>query len=306
MKLDGVIFTSEEHSLNSNTTFIRSLSRTHSLVDFQPDSLLHGHDFIEIAFVVDGTAVHQMTSKDENVYSKTVSEGDVLFITPGDFHTFIFGKDEYLVLENVIINPVALYNSYFSAFYEREKEGFFFKQRNMPISSRASQQLKLTSKELKRVLKIAQKMRAPEVTESINSAKLIELILLELLYELDNIFNSSTDTVAVGRDAGIHKAILYIQNNYTNKITVEDVAKVACCSRRQVERMYKYYTGETIVNSINRLRISRACFLLINSDMKITSIALDIGIDNISYFNKIFKSRIGVTPREYRRNAKKK
>lgn len=300
------VFTSEDHHLNSNTSFIRSVRRKHDLMDFQMDAALHGHDFIEIAFVVEGTAIHQLTSKDKSIYSKSLSKGDVLFINPGDLHTYIFEPGEYMILENVIINPVALSNSYFSVYYANETNGFFYQQRHLLLSSRANRHYKLSDEELSEVLAITGEMRSPKIVQSPHYSKLVELKMLELCYKLDEFFDTDKEDNAVPKHAGIHEAILFIQNNYTNKITVEDVSKAACCSRRQVERMYKYYTGETIVHSINRLKIGRACFLLINSDMKITAIALEVGIDNISYFNKIFKARMGVTPKEFRQNAANK
>ena len=300
------VFTSDEHNLNSNTSFIRSIRRTHNLVDFQMDAALHGHDFIEIAFVIEGTAIHQLTSKDKIIYSKSLSKGDVLFINPGDLHTYIFEPGEYMILENVIINPVALSNSYFSVYYTNETNSFFYQQRHLLLSSRVNQHYKLSDQELSQILEITEEMRNPQIVQSRYYSKLVELKMLELCYKLDEFLNANKEENAVSKDAGIHEAILFIQNNYTNKITIEDVSKVACCSRRQVERMYKYFTGETIINSINRLRIGRACFLLVNSNMNITAIALEVGIDNISYFNKIFKARMGVTPKEFRQNARNK
>ena len=303
---DNVIFSSDDHLLNSSTTFIRSLRRTHSLEDFYTDCKLHGHEFIELAIVVGGSAVHQMTTKDERIYSKVIGTGDVLFINPGDFHTFIFGKNESVEVENVIIDPIAFSGPYLSLFKEEEPENFFFKQRESSISARVSQPLKLSESEMNRVLSLVRKMRSPEIMDSPKAIRVIETLFITLLYELDDIFSGDSGKMADGKGGSMHKALLFIQNNYTERITVDDVAKIACCSRRQTERLYKYHTGETIRASINRLRISRACFLLTNTNMKMTAISLDVGIDNVSYFNKLFKQHMGISPSEFRRSQNKK
>ena len=59
-------------------------------------------------------------------------------------------------------------------------------------------------------------------------------------------------------------------------------------------------TGKTLVSYMNELKIRRATELLINSNDSIFDISFAVGYQNCSYFNKQFKTIIGMTPGEYR------
>ena len=59
-----------------------------------------------------------------------------------------------------------------------------------------------------------------------------------------------------------------------------------------------------IVDYINEYRLNIATNLLETTDMSIREIAVKVGVNNISYFNKIFKKKFNLTPKEYRKNLK--
>ena len=61
-------------------------------------------------------------------------------------------------------------------------------------------------------------------------------------------------------------------------------------------------TGKTPVDFINTHRIEEATLLLSSTDLNITDISLKVGIDNFSYFNKLFRHYKNCTPSEYRKN----
>ena len=62
--------------------------------------------------------------------------------------------------------------------------------------------------------------------------------------------------------------------------------------------------GMTCVDYINEYRLKIATNLLETTDMSIMEIAVKVGVNNISYFNKIFKKKFNLTPKEYRKNLK--
>ncbi|MBQ8356583.1 MAG: helix-turn-helix transcriptional regulator [Clostridia bacterium] len=93
----------------------------------------------------------------------------------------------------------------------------------------------------------------------------------------------------------------WIEENYTEKITLEQMAAVAGTNGKYLCRFFKAYTGNSPIDYINRLRVERACLYMAQGNRNITEAALDSGFNDISYFCKIFKRYKGVTPREYRR-----
>jgi AraC-like DNA-binding protein len=63
---------------------------------------------------------------------------------------------------------------------------------------------------------------------------------------------------------------------------------------------FKRKTGKTVITYINEYRIAQACKMLISTDKNIGEIAFECGFNNISNFNRTFKSIIGKTPGTYR------
>ncbi len=58
-------------------------------------------------------------------------------------------------------------------------------------------------------------------------------------------------------------------------------------------------TGQSPVEFINTIRLKRAAVLLRNNAGNVTTVALEVGFSNPSYFARIFKKQFGIAPREY-------
>lgn len=91
----------------------------------------------------------------------------------------------------------------------------------------------------------------------------------------------------------------YIEENYRDgslgelaELLHQDIAR----SSREIKRK----TGRNFTDLIQTRRLSQACFLLKNTDMKVIDIALQVGYDNISYFHRIFRQVYGMSPRTFR------
>ena len=92
----------------------------------------------------------------------------------------------------------------------------------------------------------------------------------------------------------------YVENNYPEKITIADIAEVAGFSESHFMRYFKETMGTSFIDYLKDYRLTMAARLLQSSDNAIIDIASDVGFDNISYFNRAFKAKYGVSPRNYR------
>lgn len=93
----------------------------------------------------------------------------------------------------------------------------------------------------------------------------------------------------------------YIDNNYLNEINIEDIAKSVHMSSSNLSHQFKKKIGFSPIQYIIHRRIGRAQSLLISTNKNITEISLAIGYDNVSYFNKLFKKIVGISPNNYRK-----
>jgi two-component system response regulator YesN len=99
----------------------------------------------------------------------------------------------------------------------------------------------------------------------------------------------------------ISKALKYVQENFTQSISLGDVAGHAGVSKSYLSRVFPEYTGEHFSNYLQRLRIERAKELLRYTDDCIYEIAAKIGFWNSRYFSTVFHDMTGMTPADYRR-----
>lgn len=100
---------------------------------------------------------------------------------------------------------------------------------------------------------------------------------------------------------GISKAVDHIQANYSRKIGINELAKCACLSPRQVERRFKVAFGIGPHEFLVRTRILAACRALRETDDSLIEVALACGFCDESAFVRQFHKRVGVTPGIFRR-----
>jgi AraC-like DNA-binding protein len=104
----------------------------------------------------------------------------------------------------------------------------------------------------------------------------------------------------------IDKVCTFINQNYKNRLNLEDAARIANMSITAFSRFFKKSTGKTFVQYVNELRIGRACKLLIESQLSIAEICYEVGFNNLSNFNRRFFERHQMSPRQYRQEFTKK
>ncbi len=100
------------------------------------------------------------------------------------------------------------------------------------------------------------------------------------------------------------KVTAYIQQNYQQPITLDELAKVACMSKNSLLRAFNRYYRDTPIAYLIDLRIRKASALLKLHDYSITEIAYIVGFSESSYFTRQFYRVHGMSPRQYRARTK--
>lgn len=127
--------------------------------------------------------------------------------------------------------------------------------------------------------------------------KLIELLITVMR---DRNFPISIRGLKPMPTTRMQDVILYLQREFVNQVTVDDVLEFVPFSRSHFHALFKEETGETFVSYLSSLRCARAAELLSTTDQPIVEIALESGFNNLSHFYHVFKRRYGVPPRRYR------
>ncbi|GAB2570649.1 AraC family transcriptional regulator [Spirosoma areae] len=102
-------------------------------------------------------------------------------------------------------------------------------------------------------------------------------------------------------DEKLTRIMTFISKHAKRQITLDELASEVSMSVPSVCRFFKKRTRKTPIEFINELKISRACSLLMQSGKTISEIAYDSGFNNLSNFNRQFRSVKGVNPQEFRR-----
>ena len=104
--------------------------------------------------------------------------------------------------------------------------------------------------------------------------------------------------------ATFDKMITYIDENYKQKIELEDIAKIGGYNVNYTSQFFKRQMGISFVDYVLRLRLRDATTQLTNTDEAVARIASSCGFSDIKAFNVAFKKHFRMTPTEYRKQVK--
>lgn len=132
-----------------------------------------------------------------------------------------------------------------------------------------------------------------------------ELIIKEklfvILYELIKKISPADSLVQSSRSDIIKNVIDYIQENYSQSVSLQDIADHVHLSREYLCRIFHSVSNITPITYLNQYRIQKSALLLLTTDKSISDIAFSCGFHSSSYFNKLFLRDMGCTPKEYKK-----
>jgi len=104
--------------------------------------------------------------------------------------------------------------------------------------------------------------------------------------------------------AGVRRALDLIEDRYAESITLADAARAASYSRCHFSKVFKEQLGTCFVSYLGRVRIRRAAELLARTEMPVTSVALEVGFNDLSHFERVFRAALNRSPTKYRAESK--
>jgi AraC-like DNA-binding protein len=101
----------------------------------------------------------------------------------------------------------------------------------------------------------------------------------------------------------IEDMLASIMDKLHEEISASQMADRMGMSESQFSRYFKKATGNTFTDFVNRVRINRACQLLMETDQLVVNICYEVGFNNVANFNRRFMDIKGMTPTEFRRQS---
>ncbi|NDW08668.1 AraC family transcriptional regulator [Dysgonomonas sp. 520] len=248
----------------------------------------------------------------------------IYYVTGGEAKTYINGKAYTLTPGNLYLTPPftlhddesdSFFSLYYIHFYEKtyNKESVFDKL-DFPVELNANT---LDSPLIERLLEINPERHlhhidprvydnTPSFSKFIADNYLLPIhIQLEtrgILYQIMAKFMGLAQLKSRYKDIRIDKCLRYIHENTDKNVELSQLTDISCITKDHLIRIFKKETGYTPIKYINIKKIERAQLLLLTTNMSIADVALELSIDNVSYFNRLFKQYTNLAPSQYRNN----
>jgi AraC-like DNA-binding protein/ligand-binding sensor protein len=138
------------------------------------------------------------------------------------------------------------------------------------------------------------------IQDAANAEELVDVLHLAVERMTGQIFSFR----GVRHASALRKAERYILENYTRKLSLQEVADKSGLSAPYFSTVFKEEMGENLSSYLNRLRVDRASALLADTDLSLSDIAGSCGFEDQSWFSKIYKNYTGMSPGKYREHSR--
>ena len=126
------------------------------------------------------------------------------------------------------------------------------------------------------------------------------LVIDTILGKMVNVCRAIRDQKEDQSNSAVKKAMLYIQENYSRDISLDDVSSQVNISPYYFSKIFKEETGENFIEYLTRVRIDKAKELLVDANVSVKEAGIQSGYSDPNYFSRIFKKQMDMTPSEYK------
>ncbi|OIV40058.1 AraC family transcriptional regulator [Flavobacterium johnsoniae] len=255
-----------------------------------------GNNFFELLYVLSGTGVQIIN---ENKLS--FQPGHLFLITPEDSHSLEISSPSAVFI--LRFNNIYIKNSPFSSNSIYKLEYILQHANHMPGCILKKQ----TDKNL--VRPIVEALLHEYNNNHLYNTELVQLLINTLIVLIArNISEFFPQTITKQSDNKSHAMLEYIQNNIyqPENLSVSIMSKEFGISERYLGRYFKNQTNETLQDYISKYRIKLVENRLLYSDFRVGEIAMELGFNDESHLNKIFKKHNGTSPSNFRKTAKQR
>lgn len=270
--------------------------------DYENAPPIHGHEFIELIYIVDGEAEHVFEGE---LYE--INTNDVFIINPGESHTFHINPGKRIEIINCLFLPNLIKNTWLKELGVSESMDYFYIHPFLDKQDRFHHRLNLRGDDAIRALSSLKGMTKEFETKRTGYSTFIRLQLVELLILLSRNYSEKEKAVnSLSKNYERHMLIRrvcgYLERHHDQKIYILTLCELFNISRRHLNRIFKLETGLTVIEMVHKIRIEKAKHLLTYSDEKIISIATMVGYDDPAFFSRLFRRSVGCSPGKYREN----
>lgn len=255
---------------------------------------VHRHSFHEISVVLEGVAT-------------TVVDGRSYEIRAGDVFV-IHGSHEHSIEHPQRLNILNIcYDARLLAINERDfpdAPGFralFHVEPSLRRNGAFNKHLRLNAKQLCKIESLAAEMDMEIQQQNPGYISVARSQLLEIIALLSR-WHAGVNQRDLRDARRIAKALLWLEQNYEEELSITQLCRACSLSRRQFFRVFKACTEQTPAQYQMGIRLRRAKELLLDPTMNITEVAFACGFKDSNHFSRSFKALTGMSPRDHKRS----
>lgn len=251
---------------------------------------LHWHQEVEFIVIKKGEGLIRLDFE-----SHHVNAGDIIIVLPEHLHEITQSEDHKMEYENIIFKKELLCDSS----HDVCSTGYFdpLFHGNLAINCHIVPHITYYDEFLELVNQLDYLSGAhPTAYELAIKGCLFRMFYL-LIANQNKRALSKTELKSLDK---IKFIVKYIEDHYSEEISVADMASLCYFSESHFMKFFKANMGTSFINYVNDYRLTMAAKLLRSTSDNTLTIAEQVGFDNLSYFNRIFKRKYGITPTQMR------
>lgn len=221
-----------------------------------------------------------------------LKEKEILIIPPGELHSMPAKEGRRIIFQcdNTLLSDVAVLDSLMPVFNS-----------SLHITPDIDKQLYLIAR--KGILDIYNDyFSKTPISDTRIYLNLLIMLTAIREFQIKRISNEADEFVINSDDrVKLSRVMKYIDQNFTEEISLDKLAAVAGYSKYHFSRIFKKYHNMSTVQYISRKRIKLAERLLIDPELSITEVAMRSGFSSLTTFNRIFKMEKQCTPTEFKK-----
>ncbi|QIB70511.1 AraC family transcriptional regulator [Aminipila butyrica] len=251
----------------------------------------HFHDDLEVLYVLDGSI-----NVKNGYYNYLLKQGDIFILNDREIHSFSRTEEDNMVM------MLQMDLAYFSNYYGDLKNNFFVTDMHDDEES-----LDVLRNILGRIMmEVIEKGYGYEHKVIESTHNLLACLLSDFQYFIaeDGKFTSETKNKANKVLAGRLRRITdYMYENYTRKLTLNEIAERERLSIYYLSHVIKEATGLSFQDLLSFIRVEESEKLLLGTNKKIGAISEEMGFSAVRYYIKHFKTWFDMHPQEYRKKC---
>lgn len=247
----------------------------------------HTHDFLEMLYIFSGSAIHYYKEK-----KTPLSKGKYVFIDFNSEHSLKNKSDDFKAITCTFV-PEFIDSTLLGCTGIADA----LKSYNINLVSRSIADIAFFDDDPERILPLLELMMDEYKRKDAGYMSIIRSCLIQILV----LTTRKTELVTAHIDERISEIAEYINGNYSENVTLEEMSKRFYCSLSNISILFKKHMGMTFTEYLRKTRMEAACKLLVNTVKSIDEIANDTGYSDVRSFRKHFKNSYNVTPLRFRK-----